>query len=409
MLNAKKMLLLVLVLMLAISIVGCGNEGKTPYEDGSYEGIGQGHNGEIRVEVTIEGGEISEIKVLDHIETKVLTDSVFEDFIPVMVEANSVNIDVLTGATLTSHGFVNAVKDALKKAGGNDDLFKQGKKIDLKASNENSQEDYDVVVVGGGGAGLISAIEAKAAGANVVILEKNPFIGGNTLVSGGQFNAPNTWVQDMLGITDSVDLYFEDTLKGGDYEASEELVRILAENITEGGNWLRDYVNVNFIEDYLMHFGGHSVPRAIYPIGGSGVELIQKLGAQAKKDGIILKLSTKAEKLLTDENGKVIGVEATDATGKQVTFNAHKAVILTTGGFGSNYEMTKKYNEEIDERYKVTGQNSITGDGIIMAQEVGAVEKRCSDVTNKSLSQTGEKEFLKAIELVSVNTLDTVD
>ncbi|SDJ98726.1 flavocytochrome c [Natronincola ferrireducens] len=374
MLKTKKILSLLLALILiTTALVGCGNDAKeTLYQDGIYQGSAQGHNAEVEVEVTVKDGKIAEIEVLQHHETKVLTDPVFEKAIPAIISENSVNIDTFTGATITSLALKNAIKDALTKAGGNEDVFKKGKLLKFDSASDSSEETYDVVVIGAGGAGLIAAIEAKAHGANVVILEKMPFVGGNTLVSGGEFNAPNTWVQEKLGIEDSVEQYYTDTLKAGDFEGDEELIRTLAENITEGGEWLRDSVNVEFIEDYLMHFGGHSVPRAIYPIGGSGVELIQKLGAHAEAKDIPIKLSMKAEKILTDDNDRVVGVEATDVTGRTVTFHAEKAVIIATGGFGANYELTKKYNSEIDERYKGTIQKGTMGDGILMAEEIGA-------------------------------------
>lgn len=243
---------------------------------------------------------------------------------------------------------------------------------EAKKDQQPQEETYDVVVIGGGGAGLTAAIELKGAGANVVLLEKMPFLGGNTLISGGELNAPETWIQEKLGIEDSVALYKEDTLKGGDYEGDEELVEVLANHAREAIEWLRDEVNVSFKEDYLMQFGGHSVPRAAYPKGGSGNELIGKLTTKAEEMGIPIKLETKAEEILTDEAGRVNGVRAVDKDGNEVIFTANKGVIIATGGFGSNLEMRKKYNAEYDERYMSTDQPGTTGDGMIMAEKLGA-------------------------------------
>ena len=373
MLKMKKIFSLVLIFtMLASLLVACGNdnvkENEVKIETITYSGSAHGHNDLIKVEVDLEDGNIRDIRVVSHNETKVLTDPVFEDLLDQIIEKNSLNIDMVAGATITSMGLSNAIKNALAESGL--DLSK-GERVSLERTYEEDQA-YDVVIIGAGGAGLVAAIEARSHDKSVLILEKMPFVGGNTLVSGGEFNAPNSWVQELLDVEDSVDAYFEDTLKAGDFKGDEALVRILAEEITEGGNWLRDYVGVEFIEDYLMHFGGHRVPRAIYPKGGTGVELVQKLEAKAKADGVEIRFYTEAKELIRDENGRVVGVKALNQKDESLSYYANDGVIIASGGFGANLEMTKMYNEEIDERFKWTVQNSTTGDGIIIGQAIDA-------------------------------------
>lgn len=150
------------------------------------------------------------------------------------------------------------------------------------------------------------------------------------------------------------------------------MVRVLAENATAAAEWLKDEVKVNFLEDHLFQFGGHSVKRALIPEGHTGAELITKLKKHLDEMGIDLKTNTKAEKLLTDDSGKVIGVEAAGANGGTITFHANKGVIIASGGFGSNVEMRKQYNPEYDEKYMTTDAPGTTGDGIVMAEAVGA-------------------------------------
>ena len=217
---------------------------------------------------------------------------------------------------------------------------------------------------------MTAAIEAKAAGADVIVIEKMPWVGGNTLISGAEYAAANNWIQKEEGIEDSVELHIEDTLKGGDYKAKEELVRTLCENALAGAEWLRDEVGVVW-EDNLMFFGGHSVKRSLVPLGASGKEIVTKLHKKAQEMDIPIYVSTKATKLITDDSGKVIGVRA-EGENTNYTFHTNKAVIIATGGFGSNVEMRMKYNPEIDEKILSTNTKGSTGDGIVMAEEVGA-------------------------------------
>lgn len=338
----------------------------------AIEGIGKGKHGEIKVDVTLSEDKITDIEVLSDDENKVLAEPVYEQLKESIIEANSVDVDVVSGSSETSKGYLLAVQDAIEKAGvtlGAGKAKEENKQEDL----EPESKDFDVVVVGAGGAGLSAAIEASNQGHKVALVEKMPAVGGNTLISGGEMNVPNNWVQETLGIEgDSVDTFYEDTMKGGDNLGDPDMVRVFAENALPAAEWLRDEIKVEFLEDQLFQFGGHSFKRALIPVGHTGQELIIKLKAKADELGVETFLSTKAEKLIQNDDKRVVGVEATTDKGQKITFNAPKGVILTAGGFGSNVEMRKEYNEEYDDRYLSTDAPGTTGDGIVMAEEVGA-------------------------------------
>lgn len=376
----KKILALLLIIVIAVSLAGCNaaessgaNEtadGKTTQiKDGVYEGVGFGKGGEIKVEVTIKEDAITEIKTVSHNETPGF-DNAIEDLTEKIISENTLDVDIVSGCTLTSKGFKEAVNAALTSAGATKDMLRKVAAKPKDETNKEVAEKHDIVIIGAGGAGLTAAIEAKAAGADVIVLEKMPMAGGNTLISGAEYAAANNWLQKKEGIEDSAELHIQDTLKGGDYKAKEELVRIMAENALAGAEWLRDEVGVVW-EDELMFFGGHSVKRSLIPLGASGREIISKLVAKAEEMEIPILLNTKATALITDENGKVIGVEAAGED-TNYTFNTNKAVIIASGGFGSNVEMRVKYNPEIDETILSTNTTGSTGDGIIMAEVVGA-------------------------------------
>lgn len=352
-------------LLVMLAACGSGNAGEK-----TVEGTGSGKHGDIKVEVQIKDDKIQDIKVLEQKENEVLAEPVYKQLKDTIIAGNSADIDVVSGSTATSEGYLAAVQDAVKKSGISLAAVKATKK---KVDKLDAKQDYDVVVVGSGGAGFSAAIEAAEAGKKVALIEKMPTVGGNTLISGGEMNAPDNWVQKKLGIKgDSVESYYEDTMKGGDNVGDPKMVRIMAENALKSAEWLRDDIKVKFIDDQLFQFGGHSYKRALIPEGHTGQELITKLNKKAEALKIPIFLNTKATELVKDDAGRVTGVKAIHQDQDEVTFNGKDAVILTTGGFGSNIEMRKEYNKEYDERYKSTDTEGTTGDGIVMAEKAGA-------------------------------------
>lgn len=370
----KQLVSILLVVGLMLMLAACAEKDAVTSDAGGtkvVEGIGQGKHGDIKVEVTFADNQITDIKVVEQKENEVLAEPVYTQLKEVVIAANSAEVDAISGSTVTSNGYLEAIQDAITKSGLT--LAAAGAASSTGQNQEEAEQTYDVVVIGAGGAGFSAAIEAKQAGASVVLLEKMPTVGGNTLISGGEMNAPDNWVQRALGIDDdTADLFFEDTLKGGDHLGSPEMVRILADNALASAEWLRDEIKVEFLPDNLFQFGGHSRKRALIPVGHTGAELITKLKAKTDVDKITIKTNMKAESLLTNDQGKVTGVTATSGSGDKITFHANKGVVLATGGFGSNVEMRKKYNPELDEKYMSTDTPGSTGDGIVMAEAIGA-------------------------------------
>lgn len=365
----KRVLALILCAAMSMSVVGCGSTSSSDsgIPDGTYTGEGTGKGGKIVVELTMKDSKISDIKVVEHGETPGYADAL-DKMSAEMIAKNTLEVDMVSGATLSSTGILQAVKDAFSKTGASaDKLIAQEGEI----SKEEREAEYsaDVIVLGGGGAGLTAAIEAAQNGASVILVEKMTMVGGNTLISGGEMAAPGNWLQEKESIEDSKEQFYQDILKGGDNENDPELVRVLADNATTDAEWLRDEIGVTF-EDYMLFFGGHSVKRSLVPKDASGVELIQKLSAKAEEVGVITHLNTAATELV-QEDGKVVAVKA-NFDGKEITYKAANGVILATGGFGSNLDMRVKYNEEMDEKILSTNSVGSTGDGITMAEKLGA-------------------------------------
>lgn len=340
-------------------------------KNGTYQGEDSGIGGPVKVEVVIKEGKIANVSVTEHDETEGLGGAAMEKLAKVMVNANSSNVDGISGATFSSEAIVGAVNIALEKAGATKAEIAGQQKIAHEVKDLDSDEfTFDVVIIGSGGAGLAAAVEASSNGATVAVLEKNVLPGGNTMVSGADMNAAGTEVQKRLNIKDEISWHKEDTLKGGDNKGNEKLVTILTQNAPVDAKWLTDEIKVDFLPDRVIQFGGHRVPRALVPRSGHGDNLIYKLQEYAEKQGTKLFFSTKATDLMVDD-GVVVGVKAIN-NDKEVVFHAKKAVIIASGGFASNVEMRKKYNKNYDERFLTTSTAGATGDGIVMAENIGS-------------------------------------
>ena len=203
------------------------------------------------------------------------------------------------------------------------------------------------------------------------MIEKLGITGGDTILSGGAISVPNNYFQRRDGIEDSVEKLAEDMLVGGDNIGDPELVQVIAEGAYDAMEWLTFEADVAW-QPYQQFFGGHSVARSLVPYGQEGSEIIVKLDKRCKEvDGLTIVRNMKAEELVV-ESGVVTGVKATHTlSGDPYTFKA-KHVILATGGFGSNVEMRVKYNPKMDESILSTDSVGATGDGISMAEAIGA-------------------------------------
>lgn len=339
-------------------------------KDGVYQGKAPGHNGEIKVEVSLTNGKIENVTILDHQESPTISDLALAEIPKQIVEYQSFNLDAISGATVTSKAVLTAVEDALTLAAI--DLTVFSAKPDMTDEKEEDlKKTADVIVIGAGGAGLATAVSAHQNGADVIVIEKMPTVGGNTLISGSAYNAVDPSRQQPLGIEDSVDKHYEQTFEGGDEKGDPELIRVLVENAYPGIEWLEG-LGMEFTDTVFTVLGG-LWPRAHKPVKPLGTGFIDAYMEYINKNGIEVMLETTATELIIDD-GTVIGVLAEGKSGNLVTLNANNGVIIATGGFGSNVELRDQYNKNWPSltSLKSTNHSGATGDGLILAETAGA-------------------------------------
>lgn len=415
----KKIIALFLAFAMVLSLAACGekadktaeNKDEKSAETSTYKAEAKGYNASkpIEVEVSLEGKKLKDIKILKHEETDGLGATALEKMPAKMVEANTVDIDNMSGATKTSDALKAAVTDALNQAGIKPEDLEGGSEKKEETDDQAKTMDTDIVVVGAGGAGLSAAIEAANNGSKVVVLEKASMTGGNTVKATGGMNASETEVQDEdkfdeaaentirekiekakkefpeikdlaetvekqldefkkdpKGYFDSSELFQLDTIIGGGGKNNKDLVKTLTDNSDEGIAWLKE----NGMDLSTTGFlGGASVERAHKPEKDGktlsvGSYLVPKLTEVAEKKGIEIVYDTDVKEILMKDD-QAVGVKADN-----ITVNS-KSVIIATGGFGANLEMVEKYKPEL-KGFVTTNAPTVTGDGIKMASDIGA-------------------------------------
>ena len=414
----KKNVLASLLLAGAMFLTACGGSASSTSAaggvSGSFTGTAKGM-GDVSVTLTLTDNVITDCTAKGDEETPGIGSVVIEQFPGEVVEGNTINLDSISGATITSNAFVEAAKAALTEAGLNPDDYMA--KADKTANGETVSYDADVVVIGAGGAGMTAAMTAADAGQKVVILESQAMVGGNSARATGGMNAAKTVYQDEnefdqaagvektlataaekyadnetitalaktvseqwaayqanpTGYFDSVELMELDTMVGGKGINDPELVKTLCEGTADAIDWLDE----NGITLHnVSSFGGASVKRIHRPVNEEGkvvsvgAYMIPLLQENCEKRGIDIVLNTTVDTILTDANGAAVGVSGTDKDGNTVVVNAN-SVILATGGFGANLDMVTQYKPEL-AGFMTTNAAGAQGQGIEMATAIGA-------------------------------------
>ena len=368
----KKLFCLILTFALLLTSAAAFAEAQPEeslFTPGSYTGEAQGIFVPVKVTVRVSETEIETVLIDATGETPELGGVAAEKMAMAIMTAQTPNVDTVSGATVTSNAIIAAAKSALEQAGADIAVLDANRK-DTKDDGPKEEKtiDTEIVIIGAGGAGMTAAIMLKQAGKDFVILEKMPYVGGNTTKATGGMNASETHYQKEQGIEDSNALFAADTMKGGHALNDSSLVAMMANSSAGAIDWL-DTIGAELPK--ISFSGGASVNRIHAPEDGSGVGayLVDRFSAKLNELGVKVMLETAATELLADADGKITGVKA-EGPDAIYTINA-KAVILASGGFGANEEMYTTYRPDLKGTV-TTNAPGATGDGIVMAQALGA-------------------------------------
>ncbi|MEG1116824.1 MAG: FAD-dependent oxidoreductase, partial [Janthinobacterium sp.] len=335
--------------------------------DGAYTASADGNNGPVEVTVTFAGNKIQDIAITQHAETPGICEAALERIPAAIIETQSLAVDMVSGATNTSKAIVAAVEDCIAQAGGDVAAMKAVAGAPQAAVTADETLTYDVIVVGGGAAGIGAAANAADAGASVVLFEKLAHTGGNTLISGGLIYATGTTFQKDAGVEDSVEAlvdYWNDRAEG---HADKALLTLVAEKSADTIAWLME----NGVKLTGPTTAGTSPVPRMQSTGEGGGGFILPMTEAIEKRGVEIRLETPVKALLTDETGAVIGVEAVAADGHKITAYANGGVVLASGGFDRSEEMKRKYAPSYADEVSFSSIGN-EGDGIKMAMAIGA-------------------------------------
>lgn len=336
------------------------------YTPGTYEGEAIGRNGPVKVQVTVAKDRIESIRVVSHNESAGLSDAPINTLPKTIVDKQSLAVDVFSGATFSSKAVIGAVENALKKAtkGIKPLLIAPAVTAAVKPPKD---ETVDVLVVGSGISGMVAGITAAEKGSNVLIIEKQGMLGaGDSMNISTGITAGGSRLIKQLGIENATAKDYADFLVK---QAATKKVPINEKNVRTYA--MRGGELVDWLMDLGVPFGRFQKDKWFHITkdgSAPGPHIVRALSKKIADDNINYRLNSQVVDLLM-KDGKVVGATVKTGAGSYKV-NA-KAVVMATGGFSASHELVKKWAPEWVGR-PTTGAVSLTGDGILMAQKVGA-------------------------------------
>lgn len=374
----KKLVCVILAMMLLCG-VACAQDKLT---DGVYQAQTQGKIGPVEVEVTVDNGAIAGVRVVNHTETQGMFEKAFAEIPAQIVAHQTVNVDVVSGSTISSQALLDGVKACIEQADGKVEDYMTA--IEKTVSTEVKELSTQVVVVGAGASGLSAALQAQQSGLKVVVVEKNSStaqsasnLAAGLMALGTKLQEqvgilPNTYGEDVNSWDDVVDSVFTYWTNQMSWRVNQKMVYQYLSMSGETIDWMMDnglqFITVMNLQDGSGWYHEHAKNYHLLGKGKYSVYAEPMLENLVKNGGEVY-YNTKAEKLITDETGAVTGVTCVQTDGTTLNINAD-AVILCSGGFGSDTDYV--FNELKFNGTLEGAGNAGTGDGMRMAWAVGA-------------------------------------
>lgn len=359
----KKIVTMLVCIAMMVACL-CGYAMAEGLKDGTYGASYMGKNGDVSVIVVVENGAIVSVAVGEHSETPGICEAAIDAIPGAIVENQSIAVDTVTGATVTSTAIIEAVKLCIEQAGGNVEEWMAA--VEAAAPGEAEEYKADVVVVGAGASGAPAALSAIQSGAKVVVVEKAGMVGGSGAMSMGMGAQGSSLQAGKADFTASE--WLNDWLKQQNYMVSGPMIYRYISQSGATVDWLLENgADITFIGHAQEALADNPISTYhTWGEGGYGAVAQTLIGKVEEAGGIVL-TQTAGEEILM-EDGAVAGLYAEKADGTPVFVYA-KAVILCTGGYGADQDAMVELLGQ-----KVNGINSgaQTGDGIAMGVAVGA-------------------------------------
>ena len=339
---------------------------------GTYEAEANGIGGPVKVAVTVSETAIESVEIVSHSETAGISDPAIEKIPAAIVEGQTLAVDAVAGASVTSGAILTAVEQALTEAGADIEALKV--KAETEAvPGETVELTADVVVIGAGGAGVAAAVEACDAGAKVVLLEKMAAIGGTTATSQGLVGGYESKFTKEMDVHYTFEEMYQNLMSNASYRLDPKLTGITIEKSGETIDWMADRLGMNFYQVTV----GYGPLTMMHWIENAGAGMKTAMEATLEGSDVELMLETRATELLMNEDGSVKGVKAERGADTVIVYA--DSVVITTGGYANNPELTERLDPEKAGTYGI-GFVGSTGDGIIMASNVGAALTHTGDM-----------------------------